>query len=442
MLAQVEAGKAEGLLAWHPDRLARNSVDGGRVIYLLDTGKLTDLRFPTYRLDNTAQGKFMLSIAFGQSKYYVDNLSENVKRGLRAKLRRGEWPGPAPLGYATDYRTHTVAPHPEKAALVRKLFELYATGDYSVTEVYREAVRWGLTGTTGKPVYKSGVAFALSNPFYFGLMRWKGETYEGSHPPLISKQLFDRVQEALTLQAKVVKKGVVKYHFSGLMRCGECGCMITAERQKGHVYYRCTKKKRGASCTQRFLREEALLAQIRQALLKVALDRESADKIVALWEAEEGAASNASLAYSRQIAGQLQAVDAKLERLVDLHISREVTQEEYQRKRAKMLGEKLELKEKLAGLEKEGGGWLEPAKAFLSQCIAIGSVAGQENPAAQRAFLRTVGSNLSLSNRTLCFSYKLPFSFLAENDSRPKWLPGQDSNLGHADYDLPSLPRG
>jgi len=97
---------------------------------------------------------------------------------------------------------------------------------------------------------------------------------------------------------------------------------------------------------------------------------------------------------------------------------------------------------KLAGLEKEGGGWLEPAKAFLSQCVAIGSVAGQANPAAQRAFLRTVGSNLAVSNRTLCVSYKLPFSFLAENGSRSKELPGQDSNLGHADYDLPSLPRG
>ncbi len=72
MIAQVEEGKAQGLLAWHPDRLARNSVDGGRIIYLVDIGKLSDLRFPTYRFDNTAQGKFMLSIAFGQSKYYVD----------------------------------------------------------------------------------------------------------------------------------------------------------------------------------------------------------------------------------------------------------------------------------------------------------------------------------------------------------------------------------
>src|SRR3989339_1831063 len=108
MIAGIEQGEAKGILAWHPDRLARNSIDGGKIIYLVDIGKIVDLRFPTYHFDNSAQGKFMLSIAFGQSKYYVDNLSENVKRGLREKLRRGEWPGCAPLGYYHDVGTPTV----------------------------------------------------------------------------------------------------------------------------------------------------------------------------------------------------------------------------------------------------------------------------------------------------------------------------------------------
>ena len=73
VIQKIENGEANAILSWHPDRLARNSVDGGKVIYLLDTGKLLDLKFPTFWFDNTPQGKFMLSIAFGQSKYYVDN---------------------------------------------------------------------------------------------------------------------------------------------------------------------------------------------------------------------------------------------------------------------------------------------------------------------------------------------------------------------------------
>ena len=86
------------ILAWNPDRLARNSVDGGKVIYLLDTGKLASIKFPTFWCDNTGQGKFMLNMAFGQSKYYVDSLSENTKRGLRQKVRMGIFPSQAPIG--------------------------------------------------------------------------------------------------------------------------------------------------------------------------------------------------------------------------------------------------------------------------------------------------------------------------------------------------------
>ena len=89
MLRRVESGEADALLAWHPDRLARNSVDGGKIIWLVDTGKLTALKFPAFWFENTPQGKFVLNMAFGQSKYYVDALSENVRRGMREKIRRG-----------------------------------------------------------------------------------------------------------------------------------------------------------------------------------------------------------------------------------------------------------------------------------------------------------------------------------------------------------------
>lgn len=88
LLKRIERGEAQGIVSWHPDRLARNSVDGGKIIYLLDTNKLVDLKFPTFWFENTPQGKFMLSIAFGQSKYYVDNLSENVARGMRYTFQK------------------------------------------------------------------------------------------------------------------------------------------------------------------------------------------------------------------------------------------------------------------------------------------------------------------------------------------------------------------
>ena len=118
MIDKIEAGEAKGILAWHPDRLARNSVDGGKVIYLVDTGKIASLRFPQFWFEPTPQGKFMLQVAFGQSKYFSDNLVENVKRGIRQKLRRGEWLTKAPYGYVNNLKTKTIEPHPVYSKIV------------------------------------------------------------------------------------------------------------------------------------------------------------------------------------------------------------------------------------------------------------------------------------------------------------------------------------
>ncbi len=112
MIAEIEKLDGGGILAWHPDRLARNSVDGGKVIYPVDTQKIVSLRFPTFWFEPTPQGLFMLQVAFGQSKYYSDNLVENINRGIRQKLRRGEWLTLAPFGYMNNPKTRTIEPHP------------------------------------------------------------------------------------------------------------------------------------------------------------------------------------------------------------------------------------------------------------------------------------------------------------------------------------------
>ena len=421
VLKQIEGGLASGILAWHPDRLARNSIDGGKIIYFVDIGKIVDLRFPTYRFDNSAQGKFMLSIAFGQSKYYVDNLSENVKRGLREKLRRGEWPGIAPIGYFNDLATHSVKPNSEKARFVFKAFELYATGDYSLEELLKEVNRWGLTAKAGKPIFKSCLAKMLRNPFYYGHMIYKGEEYEASHPPLVPKQLFDRVQAVLEQKTRVIKKTIDKFTFTGLIKCGECGASITAETHKGHTYYRCTKKI--TTCTQKFLREEALLEQINNAILKVFIENGAKEEIILRLEKLAQEESKASSSIARQAADKLKEFDSKIERLIDLYIAKEITPEEYQRKKAKLLNEKKELQERLGKAAKSGGGWLEPAKEFVTTCNQAGSVAWQENPSAKRAFLKILGSNFILKNRTLIMKRAYPYELVAKISPSEDWLP-------------------
>src|ERR1017187_2639521 len=172
MLARIERGDADGIITWHPDRLARNSIDGGRIIYLLDTGTLKDLRFATFSFENNSQGKFMLSIIFGYSKYYVDSLSENVRRGNRAKVQQGWLPSIAPIGYLNNRDTKTIVSDPERFPLIERMWKLMGTGNYSPRRLWEMATQdWGLRTVKrkrigGKPPSLSAVYRTLSNPFY------------------------------------------------------------------------------------------------------------------------------------------------------------------------------------------------------------------------------------------------------------------------------------
>ena len=167
-------------------------MDGGKIIHFVDRGLIKSLKFPTFWFEPTPQGLFMLNIAFGQSKYFVDNLRENVKRGLRQKIRNGVWPGWAPVGYLNNPKTRAIDVDEKKTPKVRNLFELYAKGDqtlYSLANWYKENK---LKSNNEKELRVGGIHKILQNIFYIGLMKFNGEIHEGKHKPIISKKLFDK----------------------------------------------------------------------------------------------------------------------------------------------------------------------------------------------------------------------------------------------------------
>jgi site-specific DNA recombinase len=176
MLQRIEKGEADGILAWHPDRLARNAVDGGRIIHLLDTKDLKDLRFATFTFENNPQGKFMLSIIFGYSKYYVGSLSENVRRGNRTKLENGWRPNWAPIGYLNDSATKTIVTDPDRFLLVKQMWSLMLTGAYPPSKILDIAThQWGLRTKKhkrigDKPISLSGIYRIFSSSFYAGVI--------------------------------------------------------------------------------------------------------------------------------------------------------------------------------------------------------------------------------------------------------------------------------
>jgi hypothetical protein len=149
-----------------------------------------------------------------------------------------------------------MVPDPERFKLIKKIFELYATGNYSLKEVRDIITKDGLRSRNGKVLCVSNIQAILVDPFYYGALKFNGELYQGIHKPAISKKLFDKCQEVMKSKTHKMKRGIKEYAFCGLFKCGECGCGITAETHKGHNYYRCTKKK--IPCSQKYVREENL----------------------------------------------------------------------------------------------------------------------------------------------------------------------------------------
>ncbi len=415
MLSEIEKGKAQGILAWHPDRLARNSVDGGRIVYLVDTGKIQDLRFPTFRFEASAHGKFMLNIAFSQSKYYVDNLSENIKRGIRQKLRNGIWPNRPPVGYFNDRNNRCIAVQPEKAKLVRKAFELYATGNYPLHEVRRRMEELGLTSSMNKRMSISDYQWTFQNPFFYGVMAFNGELYEGKHEPIISKRLFDRVQEVMAQKSKHKTPQLKLYMYRGLFRCGECGCFITTETQKGHNYLRCTK--RIVPCTQKYVREEAIALQVDSTIEKVVLETAIADKMIRQFEKEREAAAKSQAAAIARYKADLTTCEKQIDLLLDMRLNEQISETEYVSKKHVLVNQKAELRGKMEAFERNRRNRFEPAIQFVLEAKQATILLAEGNQEKNRDFLKKIGSNFQVADKSLAVEFKKPWNLLAEFNS-------------------------
>ena len=420
ILERIEKGEAQGIVSWHPDRLARNSIDGGKIIYLLDTGKLLDLKFPSFWFENTPQGKFMLSIAFGQSKYYVDNLSENVKRGNRQKLRRGELPGKAPYGYINNRQTRSIDIDPETSRTIRRAFEFFAEGGHSFTEVSLFMAKFALTRANGRPLHLNQIRRTFTNKFYVGIIKYAGEYYVGTHKTFISKELFARVAREISRIEKPRQKGH-NFALTGIARCGECQAAITAEQhikkyQNGtsqtFIYYRCTKKPN--PCTQKYVPEENFAEQLKKIVWDCALHKDY-EEIFEKWAEVELEKERTNSEEILNLAEEkLAQSDEKLNKLLDAYLEGVIDSDIYKTKKNELFEEKLKIQEEISKIKRMGSSWLEPMREIMQSSIACFKTARAKNNYDELKFIsKTVGSNYSLLDRRLSVEYKNSFKILA-----------------------------
>jgi site-specific DNA recombinase len=416
MLARIERGEAQGIVGWKLDRLARNMEDGGKIIeWLLQSviQRIQTFERGYYPTDNVV----LMCVEFGIANQYSLDLSSNTKRGLHEKAKRGEYPGPAPIGYLNNLRTKTIVVDKRNAPIVRRAFELYAENKSRLEDVsrffYENGIRTKATKnwTGGKPLHKDKVKHILTNPFYYGHFRYNGEMYEGHYTPIVEKRLFDRVQEVLKLRGRVQKAKKEPTELCRLIKCGACGCSITCEvitkRQKNgnvhrYVYYRCTKKR--GSCSEPYIREDALVAKLSNLLSGFALPQEWSEKLLSMAAKDEREAESVAATSIKDLRAKIEDLDMRISRLTDLYVEQDIGRDAYLERKRALMSERKSAEEQIARLGLDATSWLQPLREWVKDACLLNETAKNADLSSKKSSLRKVfGSNLSLKNSEIQF---------------------------------------
>ena len=406
MLAELERGRAAGVIIHKIDRSARNLRDWARLGELMDVG--TDVRFVHDNLDlSTRGGRLSADIQAVVAADFVRNLRDEVRKGQRGRLKQGLYPFNAPRGYLDRGRGRRKEIDPAVAPLVREAFELYGTGRYGLHELRREMALRGLRSARGGPLGLNAISLLLRNPFYAGIIKLRGwtESFEGAHEPLVSQALFRRVQEILSgrLYPRFQRH---HYLFRRLIKCAGCGRSLTGERQKGRVYYRC----HDLACRGVSVSEEAVDKVAKEALATLRIAEEDIgdfrEVLRGLIAAEDGERANRVSNLTRERA----LVEERLARLTDALLDGIIDRETYDARKTLLLQRRSELRDAL-----EGRTDLSHAK-HLAELFELGFVAlpGYETAtdAEKREILQSLGSNFVVHAKSVEFPMHFPFSEL------------------------------
>ena len=298
-----------------------------------------------------------------------------------------------------DPQTRTIVFDEERAPIIRRMFDSYATGDYSGADIRRMAEEWGLVGVRGKPLSMSRVHAILANTFYIGIFRFSGEVYEGKHPHLITRELFKRVQDVRERRCRRRRPKKHPFPLRGLIRCHECGCMVTATKKKGHSYYHCGHRR--GPCPTKTIREEALAELLRESIRRVSIPADWADKMLAevrTWKRDEDARQADIVAGQK---AELDQMQERLDRLLDAYIEGILDKDEFAARKEQYVNRKAELADSVAKFESGGASRLEPLISFITDSRQARYDAESESLTDLRKWHHLVGSNLLFASEVI-----------------------------------------
>lgn len=409
MLRELRKGKAEGVVIHKIDRSARNLKDWADLGELIDAG--VAVYFAAESLDLQSRGgRLSADIQAVVAADFIRNLREETKKGFYGRLKQGLYPMPAPLGYLDRGKGKSKEPDPATADFIRQAFELYATGEYTLATLGNELHRRGLRNKKAGRVTKNGLSVLLHNPFYTGLIRlWTtGETFEGVHPPLVSRSTFDQVQRIL---AGKPNPGPWRhrYLFRRLFRCANCGYSLIGERQKGHIYYRCHT----ANCPTTGVREEEIADRVATTLQPFQLsDRD--------WAYLEHRLQGLEKRSHDERGNRLQSLrlrqsrnKARVARLTDAYIDRVIGKEIFEERKEALLRERQEVRDELRAETENPTRLADDIREKLELSRLAYLSYKQGNDTEKRRMIEILTSNRVVEGKTPTISLASPFDVIA-----------------------------
>jgi site-specific DNA recombinase len=439
MVRRIEDGEARYVAVWHISRLSRNPIDGGRVIYLLDTGKLLAICTPTRIYRNTPDDKAFLAIELAFAKKNNDDLSEQVKESYVIKRQRGEYPGPAFLGYINVIvrpGVRNIAPDPVEGPKLYDVLVYASTGMYTLDEVWKYAQDRGLKSPRNldKLIAKTTLENALQRRDYTGVFKRGGpEWIKGSYKPLISVEQFDQIQIAMgwAKQRRNYSTKGAFYAYKGIPRCGTCSMNITAYTKPkilattgelaSYTFYVCTKKSKTVDCKEPQLAEHELTDVIKTEMSNYEITEadgetckllvqnvyedymKSQDRYSDVWRHDQQEAKKA-----------LDVLDDKLEHGV-------ITDERYQLRAAKHQSRVVRTTKLLNGSSQDAERWLELCNETFSGVTNIGEVFEVANDEERRQLMLYLGTNWTLSNKKVALTPREPLNVFYKNGPKTDW---------------------
>jgi site-specific DNA recombinase len=377
--------------------------------------------------DSRSSDKLMHNIKVAMAKNYVDNLSEEVKKGLREKAEQGHWPSVAPIGYVNNLSTHRIEVDPLRGPMIAELFQRYASGIQSLKALVAHAKAMSLTHPrSGRSMFKAEIHRILRNPIYYGDFVWLGTRYQGSHQPLVTRETFEEVQAVLRRKPRS-RHSKQRHAFMGLLTCAECGCAITAERKKGkYVYYHCTDYH--GRCQNTHIREERLGELLGDLIKPIQITPEIAEDIANALRSSDTDAERHRTDALRQLEQRRRGLLAKLDRGYDDFVEGRITEEFWTRKSQAWEAELRVIAEERARVEQVKPATALTAEKTLELAKQAENLYKSQDPAEQRRLLETVLSNCTFDRGSLSVTYSKPFDLLVRGNQTGEWRGRRDSN--------------